>query len=163
MRVRIGEEAVLFKEERQDKELPPRSVAIMLASTRRHFEVSGIHPEDGRDARSELFFPWKKQAGVVDEHGNIDLKKLNVFPAIQKDKPLARIYLHTQGTPGVDALGKRIKPRAGRPMKMRYNEGVVYRRDDPQDPTCFLLVAARSGIVDFPLSRQRRSRFPAAP
>lgn len=152
--VQRGDETVSFKEERLDQEQPPRSVTIMLAASHRLMEVNGMPAEDGRDARSELFFPWKKQAGAVDEHGNIDLKKLNVYPGIQKDKPLAKIYLHTPGTPGVDALGKRIKPRSGRPMKIRYNEGVIYPRDEPEDPTCFQLMAARSGIIDFSLTQK---------
>ena len=154
MRARRGDDAVIFKEEGQDRDLPARNVAIMLDPSRRNFEVSGVLPENGRDAYSELLFKWRKQAGVVDEHGNIDLKKLNIFPTIQKDKLLARIFSHTQGQAGVDALGKRVKPRAGRPMKVRYNEAVITRRDPPEDSACFHLLAARSGIVDFSLTRK---------
>ncbi|MEJ2691342.1 MAG: FapA family protein, partial [Deltaproteobacteria bacterium] len=154
-RVRQSDNAVIkFQEESRDRGLPARSVAIMLAPGQSHFEIKGVPPQDGHDAFSELFFSWKKQAGAIDQQGNIDLKRLNAFPTIQKDKPLASIYLQTQGTPGVDALGKSIKPHPGRPMKVNFNDEIITRRDDPEDPFCFQLVAARSGIIDFSLAKE---------
>ncbi|MEW6428797.1 MAG: flagellar assembly protein A [Thermodesulfobacteriota bacterium] len=154
MRVRLGEEAVSFSEEEQDPESAPRTVAIHLASTHRYIEVRGADPEDGRDACSELSFKWEKQAGVLDEHGNIDLKKLNAFPSAGRDQLLATIRFNTQGKPGIDALGKKIKPRPGRPMKLRFNEANIRRVDDPADPGGFTLRAARAGIIDFRLAQK---------
>ncbi|MEW6429097.1 MAG: flagellar assembly protein A [Thermodesulfobacteriota bacterium] len=132
-----------------DGELPARRIAIHLSPERRLMEVEGCPPENGRDGWSELFFDWKKQAGILDERGNIDLKRLNVFPSARAGEVLAVIHRRTEGIPGVTALGKRIKQRQGQALKVKVDDKTIDRQEDGNAEK---LVARRGGIVDFRLA-----------
>lgn len=151
MHLRAGR-SVKFIEEGM-LELPPRRVSILLAAEQRTLEVEGKPPEDGVNAYSELVFAWKKQSGVFDEQGNIDLKRLNTFPTCLENETLAFIHERTEGVPGVNCLGKKIKQRVGMPLKIKWNESVISRVEDPANPLVYQLMSKTSGVVGFSLAR----------
>ncbi len=157
MHIRAGR-SVKFMEEQPAENLPPRMVSILLSPEHRSVEVNGVEGEDGKDGYSELLFNWQIQAGQVDPLGNIDLKRLNTYPNIAAERPLATIYLRTEGNPGVNSLGKRIKQRLGQSLKVRFNDITIYQKEDPEDPTKYQLVARKGGIVDYILSRKKDPR-----
>lgn len=154
MQVKAGR-SVKFVEENPAEDLPPRRVSILLSPEHRSVEVNGVPPENGRDGYSELLFNWQAQAGQVDSQGNIDLKRLNTYPNVLAERSLATIYLQTEGVPGVDTLGKKIKQRPGQPLKVRYNDITVYQRQDPKDQGKYHLVSRKGGIVEYIISRKK--------
>lgn len=147
--------SIKFIEEQPEENLPPRRVSILLSPEHRCVEVNGVEEENGKDGYSELLFNWQSQAGQVDNYGNIDLKRLNTYPHVAAEQPLVTIYLRTEGTPGVNSLGKKIKQRMGQPLKVKFNEVVIYQKDDPKDNKKYQLVARKGGIVEYTLSRKK--------
>ncbi len=150
-RLRSGE-PVQFVEARRPDGLPSRRVGILLAAEFRRLEVVGVEPEDGEDGWSELRFAWRRQAGMEDERGNIDWKRLNAFPHAGAGAVLAVLHPHTAGRPGIDAGGRRVKQRAGRPLKVRWDDKTVAASDTAEGLT--ELRARTAGIVEFQLARQ---------
>ena len=157
MNVRAGR-SVKFTEDSPLTNLPPRHVSILLSPEHRIFEIAGVDPEDGKDGYSELLFRWQKQSGLIDSLGNIDLKKLNTYPHVLADQPLANIFLRSEGTPGVNSLGKKIKQRPGQPLKIKFDEITVYQIRDPKKPDMYQLLARKGGIVDFLLTFKENPR-----
>ncbi len=155
--IRAGR-SVKFLEEQPAENLPPRRVSILLSPEHRSFEVLGVMEENGKDGYSELLFSWETQPGQVDTLGNIDLKRLNTYPNVFAEQPLATVYLRTEGKPGVNSLGKKIKQCMGQPLKVRYNEATIYQKEDAKDKSKYQLVTRKGGIVDYILSRKNDPR-----
>ncbi len=89
-------------------DLPARTVSVLLDSEYRSITVTGVFPERGKDGSSELHFKWKRQAGLIDDIGNIKFNDLNKFPTAQQGEILATIRARTSGKPGSDAENSRI-------------------------------------------------------
>ena len=138
----------------QNPEPPFRSVAVILDTEQRILKISGVPHVDGTDGYSELAFEWKRQSGKISESGNIDLKKINMYPATKKKALLATIHSRTEGSPGIDCIGRRIKPKLRRHLKPRWNKNHVIRVDLPDDDSKYMLYAATSGILNFRLERK---------
>ncbi len=149
-RLRAGE-PVQFVEGRRSDGLPCRRVAILLAAEFRRLEVVGVDPEDGEDGWSELRFAWQRQAGMEDERGNIDWKRLNTFPHVKAGSVLAVLHPHTAGRPGIDAGGRKVKQRVGRPLKVRWDDKSIAASETPEGLT--ELRSRTAGIVEFLLAR----------
>lgn len=127
--------------------LPPRSINIILKPNHSVLAVEGVAAIDGEDGYSELFYSWKKAAGVIDEVGNIDLKRTNALSGVNRGDHLADIYLRQEGEPGITADGKKIKQQSGRPHKVKWNEHAILKSDIPEDETRYSLYAEKTGIV----------------
>ena len=145
-----------FLEAGKRGDLPRRRVAVLPAAELRRVEIAGVEPENGMDGWSELHFAWQRRAGMEDERGNIDWKRLNTFPHVTAGALLAVLHPHTAGRPGVDAAGKRIKQRPGRPLKVKWDEKTIQARRD--EGGRLLLTARAAGIVDFQLERAGDAR-----
>ena len=142
-------ESVKFNYNKLPDKLPSRAISICIDSDHPHITISGIPAKNGRDGFSELHFKWQKQAGAQDRFGNTDLKKLNTFPTVQKGDLLATIVERTLGTPGVNALGKLVKPQVGNLLLLKFDANSIEQRRDENDSTKFYLYAKKSGIADF--------------
>lgn len=149
-RVRDGQ-PVQFVEAGRTDGLPPRRVSILLAAEHRRIEIVGVEAENGEDGWSELRFRWQRQVGMEDERGNIDWKRLNTFPNVSANTLLAVLHPHTPGRAGIDAAGKKIKQRPGRPLKVRWDEATIEER--PFSDTETGLFSRTAGIVDFIFAR----------
>ena len=138
----------------QDGEPRFRTVAIILDQGQRILKISGTPHVDGTDEYSELAFEWKRQSGKIAEDGKIDLKKINLYPSAKKKALLATIHLRTEGVPGVDCIGRRIKQKLGRNLNSKWNKNNVTKVDIPGDNSKYMLYATTSGIIEFQLERR---------
>ena len=64
--------------------LPPRTISALLRPNNSLLRIEGKSPINGFDGYAEVFYPWKKEAGRVDDHGNIDLKRTNALAGVNK-------------------------------------------------------------------------------
>lgn len=142
---------VNFSEKEPAGNLPPRAISIRLDTTPGKIIIAGVSPQHGKDAFSELHFQWQQQAGVEDEHGNINFQNINTYPTIPINALVATINERTHGSPGVNAMGKIIKPRAGMPLRLEFDPKTIVRRDDKRVAGRFYLYSRIAGIVDFHL------------
>jgi hypothetical protein len=127
--------------------LPARTVNIVLATDHCFLGVKGVQPVNGSDGRSEMFYAWQKEAGVVDEIGNIDLKRTNALTGVKQGDHLAAIYIATQGEPGISVEGKRIKQYVGKALKVKWDDKTIIRTNLPDDESVFHLHSDCSGIA----------------
>jgi len=144
------------------KTLPPLNILIVLDPQKQNIlSIEGLAPTHGANGYSDLVFHWKQEAGAIDERGNIDLKKLNKFPGTKAGALLTRIYQHTHGQPGISYLGKRLDPRPGVPLKVRWDERSITRIDSVDNKTgqpVQELYAKGGGIVQFSLTKKNNPK-----
>lgn len=127
--------------------LPARTVTAVLRPNNCLLKIEGQKAVDGRDGYSEIFFPWKKEAGQVDKQGNIDLKRTNALAGINQGELLATIFLKTDGLPGITFEGKKIKPRKGQGTKVKWDNTKIEKVDVPSEESAFQLIANISGLI----------------
>ncbi len=125
-------------------DLPARTVSVLLDSEYRSITVTGVFPERGKDGSSELHFKWKRQAGSIDDIGNINFNNLNKFPTVQQGEILATIRVRTSGKPGSDVLGKKLKPRPGISLRVQFDKNTIEKCDDEKEVGTFCLYAKKN-------------------
>jgi len=143
-------------------DLPPLTILVLLEPDKRQLlSIQGVEPVNGVHGYSVLVFHWQQESGVVDNLGNIDLKKINKLPGVKTDSLLAKIYQHTNGQPGISCFGKRIRQSVGIPIKVKWDVESVSRIedfDDMSDAATYQLFAKKGGIVEYSLSQDKNPK-----
>ena len=87
-------------------------------------------PVNGVDGTIEYYF--KKESTfkpVEDENGNVDYKNLGLVRNIYHGTPIAKITPPTEGTPGMDIMGKPVAQKQGVPAKFSVGKGTELVND----------------------------------
>lgn len=102
--------------------------------------AKGVPPQPGRDGRVEYLIDLGgPRVGQTRENGHVDFRDRGGLPLAKPDQVLARLIEPVMGRPGIDVLGKPVKPAA--PRRPRFTAGKnVIRRDNE-------FVAAAEGRV----------------
>lgn len=94
--------------------------------------AEGTPPVDGEDARIEygvnLAFTHKP---AIQEDGSVDYYSVHAFETVVEGQTLARLYPHTQGTPGTDVYGNKVEARDGNPLKIARGKNVSPDDENP--------------------------------
>lgn len=69
---------------------------------------------------------------VVDEDGKINYRRRVGNPNVQKGEVLARVSVPKQGEPGLNVMGKTIRPDAIKPVRIRAAQRVSEQTEDGQ-------------------------------
>lgn len=90
-----------------------------------------IHGEDGT---LELLFNTNEEdlaslRPKENEDGSVDFKNLDLIQTIQKDQLLAQITAPTVGVPGVNVLGREIKPNKGKVFRLPKGKNIYTSQD----------------------------------
>lgn len=87
-------------------------------------------PVNGVDGKIDYYF--KKETTfkpVEDENGNVDYKNLGLVRNIYRGTPIAKITLPTEGTPGMDIMGKPVSQKQGVPASFSVGKGTELVKD----------------------------------
>lgn len=95
--------------------------------------AKGIPPRHGKDGRIEYFFntslntrPKKNEDGTVDYHN------LNTVSMVKEGELLAKLHEPDLGDVGQDVLGREIKPKAVKSLKLEFGNNIELSEDRSQ-------------------------------
>ncbi|MBN2713061.1 MAG: DUF342 domain-containing protein [Planctomycetes bacterium] len=97
------------------------------------FEIArGVRPRRGEDARLELTVraTSREPAYEMDDDGNIDYKRLNLFDNVVKGQKIAVLKLPTRGNPGTNILGESMPAADGKNISVRLGKNVSSDKDN---------------------------------
>ena len=90
-------------------------------------------PVDGTDGKVEYYFHRETAfKPVEDENGNVDYKNLGLVRNVYRGTPIAKITPPTEGTPGMDIMGKTVSQRKGVPAGVRVGKGTELVNNDTE-------------------------------
>lgn len=139
--------------------LRPRKVVICLDPEIRTLSIRGEAPLNGLDSFVEVFIDYQVKAGRVREDGSIDFREINRFPQARAGELLVRLYMPTEGVPGIDVYGEPVPPQPGRSLEIQAGEGVELREgyDQERSRKTQEFVAEKSGVVICRFDGEQRS------
>ncbi|MCM1044530.1 MAG: FapA family protein [Candidatus Gastranaerophilales bacterium] len=92
--------------------------------------AKGLAPRHGEDARIEYYFNTDINAQpTMNEDGSVDYFHLNVVNHCKKGEVLARLIPEDAGTPGINLMGARIKPRDVRKKSLKHGNNIELSED----------------------------------
>ncbi len=108
----------------------------------------GTPAVDGEDGECIEHFPREKETKYATrKDGSVDYKELGLIVDIPAGTLICEVKMPTEGTPGVDILGRTLKPRAGRKAVASVGEGTRASEDGTR------IEAAISGSLEFRAGR----------
>lgn len=127
--------------------LKPRKVLIDLSPGKKILLIAGSPPIPGKDGfftPSFKFDPHHKYH--IDALTFADIIKL---PEATEGQIIGRLFLPTQGTPGVSVTGQKIEPPAGNPYELFIGDGVTTKRAfSPEEEQEYdELIATQKGVI----------------
>lgn len=109
--------------------------------------AEGRLPSDGRDGKivwlARRFCPGKH---ISEEREFSDFFTLGLFENIEVGAEIARVYKPASGQAGIDAQGKEIPSKAGKPVNVRWDRSVELRSDS-QHENYISAIATVSGYI----------------
>lgn len=109
--------------------------------------AKGEPPVLGKDGKIVWLVRRFREGASVDATRELaDFYNLGLFENIEAGRDVARVYRPTNGTPGVDALGKPIASKAGKAVTARFDKTLGFKpNEDREDYQT--LIAAVSGYA----------------
>ncbi|WP_169736177.1 DUF342 domain-containing protein [Caldanaerobius polysaccharolyticus] len=87
--------------------------------------AQGKEPKDGKDARVDFRRVVQGGKPQIMDNGSVDYRSLNIVHNVKKGDIIAVVTEATPGTEGKDVMGTSVKPKPGRPLKIKCGQNVI--------------------------------------
>lgn len=126
--------------------LKPRRVVMDLSPGKKILLIAGHAPVSGKDG---FFSPAFKFDTTRRYHlDRLTFADIISLPEAAADQTIGKLFLPTQGIPGVTVSGQRIEPTAGTPYELLIGDGIKTKRiliENEQE--CDELIAIHKGVI----------------
>lgn len=111
--------------------------------------AKGVAAEDGTDGKLVLLVKKFTNDAEIreDERGFVNFRELHLFENIRVGQAVARVYPPRTGKDGVDALGKTIPAKQGKPFKFSADQSLSLEDATEEGASYQNVKAGKSGLL----------------
>lgn len=128
--------------------LKPRRVVIDLSPGKKILLIAGHAPIPGKNG---FFSPTFKFDSTRRYHlDRLTFADIISLPEVDAHQTIGKLFLPTQGIPGVTASGEKIAPPSGTPYELLIGDGIktkMVTEDTEDEQECHELIAIHKGVI----------------
>ncbi len=126
--------------------LQPRRVVIDLSPGKKILLIAGHAPVPGKNGFFNPAFKFDNARKYHLDH--LTFADITSLPEANANQTIGKLFLPTQGTPGVTVLGEKIEPPSGTPYEILIGDGIKTKRTLAEDELeCDELISIHKGVI----------------